>query len=133
MNLSDEVNNETNNELKFFCIKCNYSTNIKNSWKLHLKAIKHQYNMTHETPQKPVEYYCECCNVHINHMNNWIKHINTEKHKREGKPKSIECIECNCKFINHITQHHHNILNKSFNPNHILPLTSNTTITLLLL
>ncbi len=41
------------------------------------------------------------------HITNWNTHLNSTKHKREGKPKSIECVLCERKFINHITQKHH--------------------------
>jgi hypothetical protein len=108
MNLLNENNDKLEkNQENFICEKCNYETNIKSSWNTHLKSKKHQYNITNDTPQKPIEYYCECCDVHVNHINNWVKHINSSKHKREGKPKSIECVECKRKFINHITQRHH--------------------------
>ncbi len=114
MNISDQITNlEKKDDLEeiFTCNKCNYSTNIKNSWIVHTNTKKHQFNMTHEESYKRVEYYCECCNVKINHMNNWIKHVNSLKHKRAGKPKSIECKICELKFINHQTQKHH-ILSK---------------------
>ena len=41
------------------------------------------------------------------HLTNWNIHLNSAEHKRESKQKSIECIKCNRKFINHITQKHH--------------------------
>jgi hypothetical protein len=106
---NQEMNFEKNDDLheKFFCDKCDYSTNLKSSWTIHCKTKKHQHNMTHEELYKRVEYYCECCDVKVNHMNNWEKHVNSLKHIRAGKPKSIECIECNRKFINHQTQKHH--------------------------
>jgi len=104
-----DLPNTINEPKMFVCEKCNYSTDIKSSWNIHTKTKKHQYNITYEQTYQPKSniYYCECCDVKVNHITNWELHINSSKHKRNGKPKSIECVECNCKFINHITQRHH--------------------------
>ena len=93
----------------FVCNKCNYSTNKPSFWIKHTSTKKHQKKVLLPENTLPVkkEYYCECCKITVYHLTNWNIHINSFKHKREGKPKSIECIICDQKFINHITQKHH--------------------------
>lgn len=108
MDLDNTKKNKSkiNDSDAFICIKCNFSSNHPSIWLAHSKTKKHQNNILDiEKPKQ--EFYCECCDIKFLHLSNWNMHINSEKHKRQGKPKSIECVECNRQFINHITQRHH--------------------------
>ena len=107
MELEDAIKkkNKINESDAFICIKCNFSANAPSIWLAHSKTIKHQNNMLGIEHIK--EYHCECCNITFSQIHNWNKHLTSEKHKRQGKPKSVECVKCEHKFINHITQRHH--------------------------
>ena len=113
VNPDNKVNNSNNNITNtpnfFVCEKCDYSTNKPSCQLIHTNSKKHQNNIQgiEVQPKPKTEYHCDCCNITVYHLTNWNIHINSSKHKREGKPKSIECIECDRKFINHTTQRHH--------------------------
>jgi hypothetical protein len=110
-----ELNNQVENQVvkndrinptdAFICVKCNFSANSPSIWLAHSKTIKHQNNMS--DADKIKEYRCECCNLTFKYIQHWNKHVSSEKHKRQGKPKSISCVECDRTFINHITRRHH--------------------------
>lgn len=110
------INNDKIQNLDTYdCIKCKYSTHKPSLWFKHISTIKHEKKILEPENTLPIpkEFYCDYCNVKVYHITNWNIHLNSQKHKREGKPKSIECIICNHKFINHITQKHHMLSNHS--------------------
>lgn len=107
----DDLNNIDNNknkeqDKKYKCDKCNFSSNLPSAWFRHVETPKHKSNMSNEEKPKK-EFYCECCNHTCYNSTYWKVHINSQRHKRGGQSKSKECVQCNRKFTNHLTQHHH--------------------------
>lgn len=64
----------------FVCKSCNYETDIKSSWKTHLKSNKHAKNTENE---KIILFKCEHCSKTFSRKDNLIRHMTTCKQKNK--------------------------------------------------
>jgi len=77
-------------QYKYYCEKCNYMTNIKNSMNLHNKSILHLTGVAgkrnlKENDEKKI-YKCEKCEFMTKNKNNYIVHkLNNHSTKEERK------------------------------------------------
>lgn len=97
--------------MTFHCLKCHYTTGIKNNFNKHLMTAKHEKMQEVAKVAKSIKsYFCEECNFNTSNKTNFKKHELTAKHiKRQdlsnlAKHKlqvAIEyiCVDCNYKTI----------------------------------
>jgi hypothetical protein len=98
---------ETKKSLKipqYFCEKCHYKTERKQSFTNHLLTIKHR-SVTMETKKSCDNniFHCESCNYSTASCKDYNKHITTKKHicSSDNLTKTIlECNICNKLFKN---------------------------------
>jgi hypothetical protein len=57
----------------FHCEKCNYSTDVKQRYELHLQSKKHMNGN--------VEYECKYCNYKCTYLHSFNRHNDSKKHK----------------------------------------------------
>lgn len=66
------------NQYKYYCEKCNYGTNIKNSMKLHNISLLHTTGIEGKRNKKDEEekkvYKCEKCDFITKNKNNFTVH-----------------------------------------------------------
>ena len=78
------------NQFKFFCDKCNYGTDIKNSIVLHNKSLLHTTGIAGKRNIKTEEekkiYKCDKCDYVSKNKNNYLVHkLNNHSTKEERK------------------------------------------------
>jgi Zinc finger, C2H2 type len=99
---------------KFFCDKCNYSTDIKASYEKHLTTILHKTGDKGKR-KSTINYKCEICDYTTKNNNNFMLHkLNNHAGKEERKEKfKYYCEECDfgsfaeCNYKNHLKSKGH--------------------------
>jgi hypothetical protein len=75
-----EVANTTFGVAKtYYCNVCDYNTNRKYNYDIHLSSVKHKKNQAKTT----YKYNCDICEYHTNNKYNYDKHIYSVKHKHK--------------------------------------------------
>ena len=74
--------------MKYNCIVCNYSTDVRQNWYSHKKSIKH-IDICGEEDSNNLDmatvYNCTCCDYHTDLRQLWHKHKKTKKHSKKYK------------------------------------------------
>lgn len=66
--------------MEYYCKKCNYQTNVKRNWNLHIRTKKHL-----KDKRKKEVFYCEVCDYRAKCRQNLYSHNKTIKHKDKVK------------------------------------------------
>lgn len=83
---------------KYVCTKCNYKTNLKNSYDRHLMTELHKTGKRKTRKDKIKEIYkCEKCKYTTKFKNNYTAHILNQHSNKEEKKKKFKyyCDVCN--------------------------------------
>ncbi len=114
-----------NNTFNFFCSKCNYGTNFKQSYERHILSGLHLTGTKTIIPKTIITYTCDQCNdFQTKNKYNYISHqLNYHSTKEERKEKyKFYCDTCDFgvfskKLIDiHVkTKKHSNLVNSTFN------------------
>lgn len=86
------------NTFKYICQKCNYKTNLKNSYDRHLMTELHKTGQRKVRKDKIKEIYkCEKCKYTTKFKNNYKMHILNQHSNEEEKKKEFKyyCEVCN--------------------------------------
>lgn len=84
---------------KYYCEKCNYSTNLKNSWKQHCETTLHKTGKRKVRKDKlDKEYKCEKCDYISKNKNNYLTHILNNHSTKEEKKKGFKYYCESCDF-----------------------------------
>ena len=82
---------------RFYCDKCQYGTNLKDSFEKHKKSTLHITGKRKSKPKKIKEIYkCEHCEYESTNKNNYLTHfLNNHSNKQERKNKfPFYCEKC---------------------------------------
>jgi len=91
-------NTEKKRESKYSCINCDFYTDDKSKYNIHLLTRKHK---RYEISEKIIEYKYSCtiCDYFTSEKCNYEKHLLTDKHSRmnlvKKTGKKYICVNCN--------------------------------------
>ena len=108
-------------EYKYFCEKCNYGTNIKNSYNKHKESNLHIEGIRKSKEKKEqVIYKCDLCDYKsINNYNYNTHKLNNHSDKNERKEKfKFYCDKCDFGVFTQsmIDRHNQTLRHKRLNP-----------------
>jgi hypothetical protein len=96
-------------EHKYSCEKCNFFTNAKSTWEMHIKSNKHTGKERSQRCDKKLLDKCPHCDYSINNNICMQQHIlNNHSSKKERSEKfTYYCKDCDFgTFTNHIFKSH---------------------------
>ena len=64
---------------KFYCKKCDYSSNRESQWRRHLSTTKHKMDNMDNIKKVP-KFQCFKCDYVTSRKSQWKRHIVTRKH-----------------------------------------------------
>jgi len=87
--------------MKYYCEKCDYETQRKDNYNLHLTTRKHKLSIMTNKKQYS-KFHCEKCDYYTNKKSNYETHLKSNKHKiSQNKPflrtiRTSDGFQCVC-------------------------------------